>query len=59
MPGVLDRRRVTVLDQRRAHRGQCRREDRDRVLSQLLRWGVSMIAVAPLLAWAIFILPGW
>jgi len=34
-------------------------EDRDRVLSQLLRWGVSMIVVAPLLAWAIFILPGW
>lgn len=34
-------------------------EDRDRVLSQLMRWGVSMIVVAPLLAWAIFILPGW
>jgi hypothetical protein len=33
-------------------------EHRDRVLSQLLRWGVSMIVVAPLLAWAIFILPG-
>jgi hypothetical protein len=34
-------------------------EDRDRVLSQLLRWGLSMIVVAPLPAWAIFILPGW
>lgn len=34
-------------------------EDRDRVMSQLLRWGMSMIVVAPLVAWAVFVLPGW
>ncbi|MFB8370985.1 SLC13 family permease [Pseudarthrobacter sp. NPDC055928] len=33
--------------------------DRDRVFTQLLRWGLSMIVAAPLTAWAIFILPGW
>lgn len=34
-------------------------EDRDRVMSQLLRWGMSMIVVAPLVAWTVFVLPGW
>lgn len=34
-------------------------QDRDRVMSQLLRWGLAMIVVAPVMAWAIFILPGW
>lgn len=34
-------------------------EDRDKVMSQLLRWGMAMIVVAPLGAWAIFVLPGW
>jgi Na+/H+ antiporter NhaD/arsenite permease-like protein len=32
---------------------------RDKLFGQLLRWGLSMIVVAPLLAWAIFVLPGW
>ena len=34
-------------------------EDRDRLMSQLLRWGVAMMVVAPLMAWTIFVLPGW
>ncbi|MCP2628232.1 SLC13 family permease [Mycolicibacterium smegmatis] len=34
-------------------------EDRDRVMSHLLRWGMSMIVVAPVLSWAVFVLPGW
>ncbi|GAA2246626.1 SLC13 family permease [Herbiconiux moechotypicola] len=34
-------------------------EHRDRLFSQLLRWGLSMIVVAPVLAWTIFVLPGW
>ena len=34
-------------------------EDRDRVLSQLLRWGLAMIVAAPAMAWALFVLPGW
>lgn len=34
-------------------------EDRDRVMGQLLRWGLAMIVAAPVLAWAIFVLPGW
>ncbi|BBY89882.1 MULTISPECIES: SLC13 family permease [Mycolicibacterium] len=34
-------------------------EDRDRVMGQLLRWGLAMIVAAPVLAWGIFVLPGW
>jgi di/tricarboxylate transporter len=34
-------------------------EDRDRVLSQLLRWGLAMIVAAPVMAWTLFVLPGW
>ncbi|MGH3642857.1 MAG: SLC13 family permease [Mycobacterium sp.] len=34
-------------------------EDRDRVMSQLLRWGMAMIVIAPVMAWTIFVLPGW
>ncbi|TFV57890.1 hypothetical protein E4P42_14320 [Mycobacterium sp. PS03-16] len=34
-------------------------EDRDKVMAQLLRWGMAMIVAAPLFAWAIFLLPGW
>ncbi|ANW65590.1 hypothetical protein BCA37_20265 [Mycobacterium sp. djl-10] len=34
-------------------------EDRDRVMGQLLRWGLAMIVAAPVPAWAIFVLPGW
>lgn len=32
---------------------------RDRVFRGLMIWGLSMIVVAPLLSWAIFIAPGW
>jgi di/tricarboxylate transporter len=34
-------------------------EVRDRVFRGLMRWGLSMIIVAPVLAWTIFVLPGW
>jgi hypothetical protein len=34
-------------------------ERRDYVYKRLLQWGMSMIFVAPLTAWAIFVLPGW
>ncbi|MBB4905338.1 di/tricarboxylate transporter [Actinophytocola algeriensis] len=34
-------------------------EVRDRVFRGLMRWGLSMIVVAPALAWTIFVLPGW
>jgi di/tricarboxylate transporter len=32
---------------------------RDRVFRGLMIWGLSMIIVAPVLAWTIFVLPGW
>lgn len=32
---------------------------RDRVFRGLMRWGLSMIIVAPVCAWTIFVLPGW
>jgi di/tricarboxylate transporter len=32
---------------------------RDGVYKRLLQWGMSMIIVAPVTAWAIFVLPGW
>jgi di/tricarboxylate transporter len=34
-------------------------EVRDRVFRGLMIWGLSMIIVAPVLAWAIFVAPGW
>jgi di/tricarboxylate transporter len=34
-------------------------EQRDLVYRRLLQWGMSMIVVAPLLTWAIFVVPGW
>ncbi|WP_158889188.1 SLC13 family permease [Amycolatopsis anabasis] len=34
-------------------------EQRDKVFRGLMIWGMSMIAVAPMLAWTIFVLPGW
>lgn len=34
-------------------------DQRDYVYRTLLRWGMSMIIVAPLITWAIFVLPGW
>lgn len=32
---------------------------RDRVFRGLMIWGLSMIIVAPVLSWAIFVAPGW
>jgi di/tricarboxylate transporter len=32
---------------------------REFVYKRLLQWGMSMIIVAPVTAWAIFVLPGW
>jgi hypothetical protein len=32
---------------------------REFVYSKLLQWGMSMIIIAPVTAWAIFVLPGW
>lgn len=32
---------------------------RDRVFRGLMIWGLSMIVVAPVLAWTIFVAPGW
>lgn len=32
---------------------------RDRVFRGLMVWGLSMIVVAPVLAWAVFVAPGW
>jgi di/tricarboxylate transporter len=34
-------------------------ERRDYVYKRLLQWGMSMIIIAPVTAWAIFVLPGW
>ena len=34
-------------------------ERRDYVYKRLLQWGMSMIIVAPITAWTIFVLPGW
>lgn len=34
-------------------------EDRDRVFRRLIQWGFSMVAVAPLAAWAVLVAPGW
>jgi hypothetical protein len=32
---------------------------RDFVFRRLMQWGMSMVLVAPLLAWLIFVVPGW
>ena len=34
-------------------------DQRDFVYRRLLQWGMSMIVVAPLLTWTVFVLPGW
>ncbi|MFL6119248.1 SLC13 family permease [Actinophytocola sp.] len=34
-------------------------EVRDRVFRGLMAWGLSMIIVAPVLSWAVFVAPGW
>jgi di/tricarboxylate transporter len=34
-------------------------EQRELVYRRLLQWGMSMIVVAPLITWTVFVLPGW
>jgi di/tricarboxylate transporter len=34
-------------------------DQRDFVYKRLLQWGMSMIVVAPLATWTVFVLPGW
>ena len=34
-------------------------EKRDYVFKRLMRWGMSMVVIAPFLAWLIFVVPGW
>jgi di/tricarboxylate transporter len=33
--------------------------DSDRVFRQLMAWGFSMVVLAPILSWLIFVVPGW
>jgi Na+/H+ antiporter NhaD/arsenite permease-like protein len=34
-------------------------EHRDHVFKRLMQWGMSMVVIAPLLAWLVFVVPGW
>lgn len=34
-------------------------DQRDFVYRRLLQWGMSMIVIAPITTWAVFVLPGW
>jgi Na+/H+ antiporter NhaD/arsenite permease-like protein len=34
-------------------------EHRERVFNRLMRWGMSMVVVAPPIAWLVFVVPGW
>jgi di/tricarboxylate transporter len=34
-------------------------EKRDYVFKRLMQWGMSMVVIAPLLAWLVFVVPGW
>jgi hypothetical protein len=34
-------------------------DDRDRVYKQLLTFGFAIVLIAPLVAWAVLIVPGW
>jgi di/tricarboxylate transporter len=34
-------------------------EHRDRVFKRLMQWGMSMVLVAPPIAWLVFVVPGW
>jgi Na+/H+ antiporter NhaD/arsenite permease-like protein len=36
-----------------------REDDRDRVYKQLLAFGAAVVAIAPLVAWAVLVVPGW
>ncbi|SLM99244.1 Dicarboxylate carrier protein [Brevibacterium yomogidense] len=34
-------------------------QERDKVFKQLMRWGFSMVLIAPIVTWLIFVVPGW
>jgi di/tricarboxylate transporter len=34
-------------------------DHRDRVFKRLMQWGMSMVLVAPPIAWLVFVVPGW
>jgi di/tricarboxylate transporter len=34
-------------------------EHRERVFKRLMQWGMSMVLVAPPIAWLVFVVPGW
>ncbi|MGG5258280.1 SLC13 family permease [Phycicoccus avicenniae] len=34
-------------------------KDRDGVFRQLMRWGMSLVVVAPLVTWGLLVVPGW
>ena len=34
-------------------------EQRERMFKNLMRWGMSMVLVAPPIAWLVFVVPGW
>ncbi|GAB3256432.1 SLC13 family permease [Kineosporia babensis] len=34
-------------------------EDRDAVYKRLIQWGFSMVAIAPIVTWLVFVVPGW
>jgi Na+/H+ antiporter NhaD/arsenite permease-like protein len=34
-------------------------QHRDRVFKRLMQWGMSMVLVAPPIAWLVFVVPGW
>jgi di/tricarboxylate transporter len=34
-------------------------EHREHVFKRLMQWGMSMVVIAPFLAWLIFVVPGW
>nr|MBA2640616.1 hypothetical protein [Nocardioidaceae bacterium] len=34
-------------------------DNRDGVFRQLMIWGFSMVAIAPLVTWLVFVVPGW
>ena len=36
-----------------------REDERDKVFRTLMIWGFSMVAVIPLITWAVLVLPGW
>jgi Na+/H+ antiporter NhaD/arsenite permease-like protein len=42
---------LTVANTPEAHR--------DHVFRRLMQWGMSMVVIAPLLAWLVFVVPGW